>query len=169
MMCVQPNPKSFRKREILRKLENKYNASFNRCALDSSVIYNSKSVRRELWRPVTISKMQDFAEIWHCAILRQWKKRQTHTIMREWDRYRNTHLNIFFGATLRKSNSERTKHGQMRGREKYFARNTTSSQSIYLQNLASIQPRTSPFKFARSPRTDPPGFQEQARKSAIAE
>ena len=27
---------------------------------------------------------------------------------------------------------------------------------IYLQNLASIQPRTSPFKFARSPRTDPP-------------
>jgi len=24
---------------------------------------------------------------------------------------------------------------------------------IYLQNLASIQPRTSPFKFARSPRT----------------
>ena len=31
--------------------------------------------------------------------------------------------------------------------------------SIYLQNLASIQPRTSPFKFARSPRTDPPGVQ----------
>ena len=29
--------------------------------------------------------------------------------------------------------------------------------SIYLQNLASIPPRTSPFKFARSPRTDPPG------------
>ena len=29
--------------------------------------------------------------------------------------------------------------------------------SIYLQNLASIQPRTSPVKFARSPRTDPPG------------
>ena len=28
---------------------------------------------------------------------------------------------------------------------------------IFLQNLASIQPRTSPFKFARSPRTDPPG------------
>ena len=28
---------------------------------------------------------------------------------------------------------------------------------ILLQNLASIQPRTSPFKFARSPRTDPPG------------
>ena len=28
---------------------------------------------------------------------------------------------------------------------------------IHLQNLASIQPRTSPFKFARSPRTDPPG------------
>ena len=28
---------------------------------------------------------------------------------------------------------------------------------IYLQNLASIQPRTSPFKFARSPRTDTPG------------
>ena len=28
---------------------------------------------------------------------------------------------------------------------------------IYLQNLASIQPRTSPFEFARSPRTDPPG------------
>ena len=29
--------------------------------------------------------------------------------------------------------------------------------SIYLQNLASIQPRTSFVKFARSPRTDPPG------------
>ena len=28
---------------------------------------------------------------------------------------------------------------------------------IYLQNLASVQPRTSPFKFDRSPRTDPPG------------
>ena len=27
--------------------------------------------------------------------------------------------------------------------------------SIYLQHLASIQPRTSPVKFARSPRTDP--------------
>ena len=29
---------------------------------------------------------------------------------------------------------------------------------IYLQHLASIQPRTSPIKFARSPRTDPPGY-----------
>ena len=29
--------------------------------------------------------------------------------------------------------------------------------SIYLQNLASIQARTSLVKFARSPRTDPPG------------
>ena len=29
--------------------------------------------------------------------------------------------------------------------------------SIYLQNLASIQPRTSLVKFARSPRTDPSG------------
>ena len=29
--------------------------------------------------------------------------------------------------------------------------------SIYLQNLASIQPRTSLVKFARCPRTDPPG------------
>ena len=29
--------------------------------------------------------------------------------------------------------------------------------SIYLQKLASIQPRTSLVKFARSPRTDPPG------------
>ena len=29
--------------------------------------------------------------------------------------------------------------------------------SIYLQYLASIQPRTSLVKFARSPRTDPPG------------
>ena len=28
---------------------------------------------------------------------------------------------------------------------------------ILLQNLASIQPITSPFKFARSPLTDPPG------------
>ena len=30
--------------------------------------------------------------------------------------------------------------------------------SIYLQKSASIQPRTSPVKFARSPRTDPPGL-----------
>ena len=29
---------------------------------------------------------------------------------------------------------------------------------ILLQNLASIQPRTSPVKFVRSPRTDPPGL-----------
>ena len=29
--------------------------------------------------------------------------------------------------------------------------------SIYLQKSASIQPRTSLVKFARSPRTDPPG------------
>ena len=29
--------------------------------------------------------------------------------------------------------------------------------SIYLQNLAAIQPRTSLVKFARSPRTDPSG------------
>ena len=29
---------------------------------------------------------------------------------------------------------------------------------IYLQKLASIQPRTSLVKFARSPRTDPPGL-----------
>ena len=36
--------------------------------------------------------------------------------------------NFFFAATLWKSNSEKTKHGQMLGREKYFARNTTSSQ-----------------------------------------
>ena len=33
-------------------------------------------------------------------------------------------------------------------------------ESIYLQNLASIQPRTSLVKFARSPRTDPPGSLE---------
>ena len=30
--------------------------------------------------------------------------------------------------------------------------------SIYLQTLASIHPRTSLKKFARSPRTDPPGL-----------
>ena len=35
--------------------------------------------------------------------------------------------------------------------------------SIYLQTLASIQPRTSLVKFARSPRTDPPG-QHQRRE-----
>ena len=34
--------------------------------------------------------------------------------------------------------------------------------SIYLQNLASIQPRTSLVKFARSPRTDPPGGSSDA-------
>ena len=32
---------------------------------------------------------------------------------------------------------------------------------VYLQNLASVQPRTSPFKFARSPRTDPPGLSKE--------
>ena len=35
-------------------------------------------------------------------------------------------------VALWKSNSEKTKHGQMLGREKYFARNTTSSQYVYL-------------------------------------
>ena len=35
---------------------------------------------------------------------------------------------------------------------------------IYLQNLASIQPRTSPFKFARSPLTDRPGFAHASRE-----
>ena len=47
--------------------------------------------------------------------------------------------------------------------------------TIFLQNLASIQPRTSPFKFARSPRTDPPGAaiprvlaeQDQARPGSV--
>ena len=33
---------------------------------------------------------------------------------------------------------------------------------IYLQNLASKQPRTSLVKFARSPRTDPPGLEDRA-------
>ena len=37
---------------------------------------------------------------------------------------------------------------------------------IYLQNLPSIQPRTSPFKFALSPRTDPPGLQSNRRMKA---
>ena len=39
---------------------------------------------------------------------------------------------------------------------------------IYLQILASIQPRTSPFKFAHSPRTDPPGLDNggQARQAS---
>ena len=32
---------------------------------------------------------------------------------------------------------------------------------IYLQNLASVQPRTSLVKLARSPRTDPPGGSER--------
>ena len=38
--------------------------------------------------------------------------------------------------------------------------------NIYLQNLASIQPRTSFVKFARSPRTDPPGCLEIAKIAA---
>ena len=38
---------------------------------------------------------------------------------------------------------------------------------IYLQNLASIQPRTSLVKFARSPRTDPPGFRGCMRHPAF--
>ena len=37
--------------------------------------------------------------------------------------------------------------------------------SIYLQNLASIQPTMSLVKFARSPRTDPPGLIEDRRSS----
>ena len=41
--------------------------------------------------------------------------------------------------------------------------------SIYLQNLASIQPRTSLVKFARSPRTDPPGVLALARRAAPCE
>ena len=34
--------------------------------------------------------------------------------------------------------------------------------TVYLQNVASIQPRTSLVKFARSPRTDPPGLAYRA-------
>ena len=39
--------------------------------------------------------------------------------------------------------------------------------SIYLQNLASIQPRTSLVKFARSPRKDPPGTRTCQTKPGI--
>ena len=39
---------------------------------------------------------------------------------------------------------------------------------IYLQKSASIQPRTSPFKFARSPRTDPPGSMSGAAVILVA-
>ena len=39
--------------------------------------------------------------------------------------------------------------------------------SIYLQNLASIPPRTSFVKFARSPRRDPPGRGD--REGAVPE
>ena len=38
---------------------------------------------------------------------------------------------------------------------------------IFLHNLASIQLRTSPFKFARSPRTDPPGLQHERNESNV--
>ena len=37
--------------------------------------------------------------------------------------------------------------------------------SIYLQNVASIQTGTSPARFARSPRTDPPGLPCPVRQS----
>ena len=37
--------------------------------------------------------------------------------------------------------------------------------SIYLQALASIQPQTSPVKFARSPLTDPSGAQVEQREA----
>ena len=40
---------------------------------------------------------------------------------------------FFFGATFWKVNSEKTKHGQMLGREANFARNTTSSQKKRLR------------------------------------
>ena len=39
--------------------------------------------------------------------------------------------------------------------------------SIYLQNLASIQPRTSLVKFARSPRTDPLGLLTPKKKEEL--
>ena len=39
--------------------------------------------------------------------------------------------------------------------------------NIYLQNLASIQPRTSPSKFARSPCTDPPGSKLAVQLSVL--
>ena len=39
--------------------------------------------------------------------------------------------------------------------------------SIYLQKSASIQPRTSLVKFARSPRTDPPGEAGAQRSSLL--
>ena len=38
---------------------------------------------------------------------------------------------------------------------------------ILLQNLASIQPRTSLVKYARSPRTDPPGAFGNSDRSAL--
>ena len=38
--------------------------------------------------------------------------------------------------------------------------------SIYLQKSASIQPRTSTVKFARSPCTDPPGIPRQRERAA---
>ena len=40
----------------------------------------------------------------------------------------------------------------------FFSKQIAIPTSIYLQNLASIQPRTSFVKFARSPCTDPPGL-----------
>ena len=41
--------------------------------------------------------------------------------------------------------------------------------SIYLQKSASIQPRTSLVKFARSPRTDPPGAFESSSRVSVSE
>ena len=45
------------------------------------------------------------------------------------------------------------------------------STSLSLQNLASIQPRMSLVKFARSPRTDPPGIAsfDQVSDSVLGE
>ena len=40
---------------------------------------------------------------------------------------------------------------------------------IYVQNLASIQPRTTPVKFACSPCTDPPGAKKISRIQSIHE
>ena len=51
----------------------------------------------------------------------------------------------------------------------FFSNEIAIPTSIYLQNLASIRPRTSLVTFARSPRTDPPGIAAEAKQRELEE
>ena len=78
----------------------------------------------QVWRWISIVSI-------NCRVSRRSGVRMALAVVikeaNEW----NLFFLFVFGATLWKSNSEKNKHGQMLGREMYFARNTTSSSKAY--------------------------------------